>query len=117
MILAIWPSYAKVENTLPKSIGITTQGMVSYLIYWLVQTPLLLIPTHRLQLLFNAKAVLVTPMALAIVIWIAVKAGNQSSGFFYAPATVSGSTRAWLWLSNLVRHQPQELLLLIVPDI
>uniref|UniRef100_A0A8H7TUX6 Uracil permease n=1 Tax=Bionectria ochroleuca TaxID=29856 RepID=A0A8H7TUX6_BIOOC len=89
MILAIWPSYAKVENTLPKSIGITTQGMVSYLIYWLVQTPLLLIPTHRLQLLFNAKAVLVTPMALAIVIWIAVKAGNQSSGFFYAPATVS----------------------------
>ncbi|CAI6088368.1 unnamed protein product [Clonostachys chloroleuca] len=101
MILAIWPSYSKVENTLPKSIGITTQGMVSYLIYWLVQTPLLLIPTHRLQLLFNAKAVLVTPMALAIVIWIAVKAGNQSSGFFYAPATVSGSTRAWLWLSNL----------------
>ncbi|KAH7122049.1 permease for cytosine/purines, uracil, thiamine, allantoin-domain-containing protein [Dactylonectria estremocensis] len=101
MITAIWPSYQNIENTLPESIGITSQGMVSYFIYWLIQTPLLLIPTHRLQYLFNAKAILMTPMALAMVIWISCKARGQSSNFFYAPATVSGSTRAWLWLANL----------------
>lgn len=76
--------------------------MVAYLIYWLIQTPLLLIPTHRLQYLFTAKAVLVTPMALAMVIWISVKAGGKTTDFFNAPATVSGSTRAWLWLASLV---------------
>jgi nucleobase:cation symporter-1, NCS1 family len=76
--------------------------MISYLIYWLIQFPLMLIPTHRLQYLFTVKAVLVTPMALAMVIWIAVKAGGTSTDFFNAPATVSGSTRAWLWLSSLV---------------
>lgn len=102
MVTAIWPSYQNIPNTLPESIGITSQGMISYLIYWLIQFPLLLIPTYRLQYLFTVKAILVTPMALAMVIWISVKAGGTSSNFFNAPATVSGSTRAWLWLASLV---------------
>lgn len=100
--MAIWPSYKNVPNHLPEFIGVTTQGMVSYLLYWLVQFPLLLIPTHKLQYMFNAKAVLTLPMALAMVIWITVKAGQDSSDFFSAAPRVSGSTRAWLWLANLV---------------
>lgn len=39
VITAIWPSYAALANHLPVSAGITTQGMVSYLIYWLIQFP------------------------------------------------------------------------------
>ncbi|KAI0484972.1 uracil permease [Xylariaceae sp. FL0804] len=101
IITAIWPSYQHLPNRLPAFVGVTSQGMVSYLIYWLLQFPLLLIPTHRLQYLFNVKAALVLPMALAMVIWISVKAGNSSTDFFNAPSTVTGSTRAWLWLSSL----------------
>ncbi|KAI1480535.1 uracil permease [Daldinia eschscholtzii] len=100
IITAIWPSYARLPNTLPQSAGTTSQGLLSYFIYWCIQFPLLMIPSHRLQYLFWLKTVLVTPMALAMVIWITVVAGGQGD-FFYAPATVSGSTRAWLWLSNL----------------
>ncbi|KAK9776234.1 putative Uracil permease [Seiridium cardinale] len=101
IITAIWPSYQNVPNHLPDFVGVTSQGMASYLIYWLIQFPLLLIPTHKLQYLFNLKAIVVLPMALAMVIWLSVKAGGNSSGFFSAPATVHGSTRAWLWLSSL----------------
>jgi NCS1 family nucleobase:cation symporter-1 len=100
MLKAIWPSFGRIANTLPVWVGVSTQGMVSYLIYWLIQLPLLLIPTHKLQYMFWLKVVLVTPMALAMVIYMTVKAGGNGA-FFYAPATVSGSTRAWLWLSNL----------------
>lgn len=102
MITAIWPSYQHIPNHIPATIGITSKGMVSYLIYWLIQLPLLLIPTHKLQYLFTLKGVLVIPMVLAMTIWISVKAGGGSSDFFHEPATVSGSTRAWLWLSSLV---------------
>ncbi|KAH9903634.1 uracil permease [Xylariomycetidae sp. FL2044] len=101
MITAIWPSFQNVPNHLPEFVGVTSQGMVSYLIYWLIQFPLLLVPTHKLQYMFNVKAFLVTPMALAMVIWISVKAGASSNDFFNAPATVTGSARAWLWLSSL----------------
>ena len=100
ILIALWPSYARIPNHLPATAGITTQGMCAYFLYWLVQLPILLIPTHKLQYLFWIKTALVTPMALAMTIWIAAQAGGGAD-FFCAPSTVSGSTRAWLWLSNL----------------
>lgn len=101
MITAIWPSFAHLGNQLPASAGITTQGMISYFIYCVVQFPFLLVPTHKLQYLFYAKTALVLPTALATIIWITVKAGHQSGDFFNQPPEVHGSERAWLWVSAL----------------
>ncbi|KAJ5150072.1 NCS1 allantoate transporter [Penicillium atrosanguineum] len=78
IIVAIWPSYANLPNHLPGSAAITTQGMVSYVIYHIIQAPFLFIPTHKLQYMFYAKSALVPPMALAMVIWITVKAGEEA---------------------------------------
>ena len=41
--------------------------MISYFIYWLIQFPLLLIPTHKLQYLFWVKTVLMPPVAIGMV--------------------------------------------------
>ncbi|KAI5923833.1 uracil permease [Camillea tinctor] len=100
IVTALWPGYAALSNALPAAAGTTSRALLSYFIYWCVQFPLLLIPTHKLQYMFWVKSVAVTPMALGMVIWIAARAGGKGD-FFYAPATVSGSARAWLWLSNL----------------
>ncbi|KAJ5993242.1 NCS1 allantoate transporter [Penicillium sp. IBT 35674x] len=100
MITAIWPSYANLPNHLPASAAITTQGMVSYVIYHVIQTPFLFIPTHKLQYMFIFKSTLVPPMALAMVIWISVKAGGGSA-IFHEPPTVHGAERIWLWLTNM----------------
>lgn len=94
MLTAIWPSYANLPNRLPESAGITTQGMVSYFLYWLLQLLFMLIPTHKLQYMFWAKTVFVVPTALAMVIWISVTAG-RGSDFFNQPTKVSGSQKAW----------------------
>lgn len=101
MITAIWPSFAHLKNQLPASAGITTQGMISYFIYCIVQFPFLIVPTHKLQYLFYAKTVLVLPTAIAMIVWITVKAGHQSGDFFNQPPEVHGSERAWLWVSAL----------------
>ncbi|KAK5951350.1 hypothetical protein OHC33_007768 [Knufia fluminis] len=100
IIKAIWPSYGNLPNHLPASAGLTTQGMVSYLLYHLVQLPFLFIPMHKLQPLFLAKAIVMPPVAIGMVAWIAVQAGTGSN-FFDAPSTVSGNTKAWLWLSSM----------------
>lgn len=100
MITAIWPSYAHLPNSLPASAGITTAGMISYFFYHVFQTPFLFIPTNKLKWMFLTKTILVPPMALAMVIYVAVKAGTGSD-LFHQQATVSGSTRAWLWLSSM----------------
>ena len=93
ILTAIWSSYANLANNLPASAGITSQGMLSFVLYWLVQLPFMLIPTHRLQYMFWAKTVPVLPTALAMVIWITTKAGNGGD-FFNQPPTVHGSERA-----------------------
>jgi NCS1 family nucleobase:cation symporter-1 len=67
MLTAIWPSFAKLPNHLPASVGLTTAGMIAYLLYWLIQLPLLLIPTHKLQYLFWVKTVLMAPVAIGMV--------------------------------------------------
>ncbi|KAF7188233.1 putative permease [Pseudocercospora fuligena] len=80
MITAIWPSYAHLANHLPASARITTQGMLQYMLW--------------------TKTVLLLPTALAMVIWISVKAGNGRD-FFNQGGTLTGSARAWAWVSAL----------------
>ncbi len=98
MLTAIWPSYAHIKNQLPADAGITTQGMISYFLFWIIQLPLLLIPPTKLRWLFIVKLVAAPVTALATLGWIVHKAGG-SGAIFSLPETVHGSTRAWLWLS------------------
>ncbi|KAK6613747.1 ncs1 allantoate transporter [Botrytis cinerea] len=98
MILAIWPSYANVPNHIPEDQGITTQGMISYFLFWIIQLPLLLIPPTRLRYLFVTKLIAAPVAALATMGWCIHKAGGSGSIFDLQP-TVSGSTKAYLWLS------------------
>lgn len=100
IIKSIWPSYEHLPNHLPASAGITTQGMVSYLLYHLVQLPFLFVPMHKLQKMFLAKAIIMPPVAIGMCAWIAVQAGSNTN-FFDAPSKVSGTAKAWLWLGSM----------------
>ncbi|KAH7018633.1 NCS1 allantoate transporter [Macrophomina phaseolina] len=97
VIRAVWPSYLDIPNRLPSSAGITTQQMVSHLVFWLVQFPVLLIPPHKLKGFFLFKAVYVTLAAVATVIGMCVKAGG-SGDIWDQKAQFSGSERSWLIL-------------------
>ena len=44
LLTAIWPSFANIPNHIPASEGITTAGMIGFLLYFLLQLPFLCIP-------------------------------------------------------------------------
>jgi NCS1 family nucleobase:cation symporter-1 len=44
LLTAIWPSFANIPNHIPEDEGITTSGMVAFLLYFLLQLPFLCIP-------------------------------------------------------------------------
>lgn len=44
LLTAIWPSFARIPNHIPEDQGITTSGMVGFLLYFLLQLPFLCIP-------------------------------------------------------------------------
>lgn len=51
--------------------------------------------------MFLARTALVPPMALAMIIYLAMKAQGSGSSFFQTEATVTGSEKVWLWLSSM----------------
>ncbi|KAI6091568.1 permease for cytosine/purines, uracil, thiamine, allantoin-domain-containing protein [Hypoxylon rubiginosum] len=98
MIQAIWPSYARISNHIESNMGITTQGMISFLIFWIIQLPLLLIPPQKLRPLFLLKLIITPAAALATMGWCVNQAGGAGP-IFAAKATLTGSTKAWKFLS------------------
>src|SRR3569833_3525344 len=100
IIRSIWPSYLDIPNHIPESAGITTQGMISHLIFWTVQFPILLIPPHKLKWFFIAKCVLVITCSVAVVITMTSKAGGTGE-IWSLPYEVDGAARSWLILSSL----------------
>lgn len=99
MIGAIWPSYLSLKNNIPESQGITTNGMVSYFIFWLIQLPFICMHPNKLRWLFMAKSLLVPPAWIAILVWAFVAEGGGE--LFDRPSTLKGSAYSWLFLANL----------------
>lgn len=101
MLGAIWPSYLTLPNGIPESQGITTNGMVGFLIFWLVQFPFLCLHPNRLRWLFTVKSVLVPIAWIAILIWAFVAEKDGGGIFAQQKASVSGSRYSWLFLANM----------------
>lgn len=100
MLRAWAPSYNDIPNTLPESAGITSVGMVSYFIYWLIQLPLLLIHPTKLKWVLRIKLISGPTAAIATMGWCIRKAGGNGGGDIFAlKATVTGAEYSWLWLS------------------
>ncbi|KDQ54500.1 hypothetical protein JAAARDRAFT_135506 [Jaapia argillacea MUCL 33604] len=102
MIKAIWPSFARVPNHLPAGANITTVGMASYLLYWLIQFPFMLVSPQKIRWLFLAKAIIVPPAWIAMLIWSFVKVPSSNPGGLLNQHTaLSGAKLSWAWLSAL----------------
>lgn len=74
--------------------------MISYFLFWIIQLPLLLIPPTKLRYLFATKLIAAPITALATMGWCVHKAGG-SGNIFAMKATVSGSQKAYLFLSSM----------------
>lgn len=99
MLGAIWPSFLTLENGIPEGEGITTNGMIAYLIFWVVQMPFLWIHPNQVRWLFVAKSVLVPVAWIAILVWAFV--AEDGGALFEQKATVSGSSYSWLFLGSM----------------
>jgi NCS1 nucleoside transporter family len=100
MLGAIWPSFLRIHNDLPADAGITTNTMVSFFLFWLIQIPFLYMHPNKLRWLFMAKSVVVPIAWIAILIWAFVSTGGGGE-IFKQKATLRGSAYSWAFLSSL----------------
>ncbi|KAF9514500.1 hypothetical protein BS47DRAFT_1392449 [Hydnum rufescens UP504] len=99
MIKAIWPSFAHLPNHIPASSNITSAGLLSYFIFWLIQFPFLLVSPQRIRWLFLVKATIVPPTFLAMMIWAFAKTGGGP--LLNQPSAIQGSLQSWAWLNTM----------------
>ncbi|KZV91125.1 uracil transporter FurD [Exidia glandulosa HHB12029] len=99
MIGAIWPSFLRLPNHIPASQGIETNTMISFFIFWLLQTPFLYMHPNNLRWLFIAKSIIVPIAFIAILIWSF--ASTQGLSIFTQKATIHGSAYSWAFLLSL----------------
>lgn len=101
MIGAIWPSFLRLKNDIPENQGITTNGMVSFFLFWLAQIPFLYMRPDKLRWLFMAKSILVPIGWIAILIWAFVAEGGGKIFDQQPTLKVGSSAYSWLFLANL----------------
>lgn len=100
LIRAIWPSFARIPNTMPASSETTTAYLVSFIIYWLLSLPVTWVPIHKLRYWFAAKAVIGPAVGIALFGWSIQRAGGVGP-VFSQKASLSGSALGWQMMISI----------------
>ncbi|KAF2651533.1 hypothetical protein K491DRAFT_696376 [Lophiostoma macrostomum CBS 122681] len=103
LLTAIWPSFKNIPNHIPDGQGITTSGMIGFLLYFLLQIPFLCIPYTKVQYFFAFKSVIAPIIFLAVFGDTLHKAGGtlSKSTVITDGVKVHGSVLAWAFFGNL----------------
>jgi len=95
MLRAIFgESYTSIPNTLPADAGITSAGMVAFLIFWLVQFPFAFLRPYQLTKFFWFKAIIMLPAIWGLFIFCMANTKGQVGLGSFAQNT---STGGWGW--------------------
>ncbi|GAA6038262.1 hypothetical protein JCM8097_003910 [Rhodosporidiobolus ruineniae] len=96
-LIAIWPSFRHFKNTLPESAGVTSQDMLCFFLFWLIQFPFTLLHPRKLRPLFIIKAVSLPIVAVAMMGWTIHKAGDRASEVMRESSKLTGLDAYYAW--------------------
>lgn len=104
LLQAIWPSFANIPNHIAGDEGIKTNGMIGFLLYFLLQIPFLCIPYTKVQYFFAFKSVIAPMVFLAVFGDTLRRAGGtiSNSSVITEGTKVHGSVLAWAFFGS--RH-------------
>ncbi|KAH6682691.1 allantoin permease [Halenospora varia] len=66
---ALWPSIDHIHNTIPASTGMTLPQFIGFILFYIIQLPLLMLGPHRLRYLVYIASSLGFIVQLVLVIW------------------------------------------------
>lgn len=94
LLRALWPQYANLPNHLPDSSGVTSQGLLSFFLFWLCCLPAVLTRPEKIHLLFTIKSIIVPIAFIGMFGWSVHDAGGLGP-IIKQKARLQGSDRSW----------------------
>jgi NCS1 family nucleobase:cation symporter-1 len=83
---ALSPGFLHMRNTLPPSAGITTPGLIGFVLFIILYFPIIyFVPAHKIQKLLEVQVIVATVTLLGIMGW-AIQANGGSVGNLVSPA-------------------------------
>lgn len=114
---SMFPSYARIPNKLPESVGVTSKEFLSFFIFSLISLPLVVIHPSKIRLFFNFKSVVVPIAAIAFFVWSIVDAKGLGP-IIDQPAKLKGSAFGWQFMASLMSCiSNMATLVLNIPDL
>ncbi|KAF2488825.1 uracil permease [Lophium mytilinum] len=92
-ITAIWPSFARIPNTLSASMPTTTYQFVGFILFWTFSTPFLLIRPEKFKLPFQVVSLYCGIGMLCMMTWALATA--HGVGPLWSTGTAIPSTSMW----------------------
>lgn len=99
MIGAIWPSFLSLPSRIPAWEGIDDATLGSFVLFWLLQLPFLVMHPNKLRWLFLAKSIIVPAAWVAILVW--ALASTRGTDIFAQRPAVSGPGYSWAFLASM----------------
>lgn len=101
-IFSSWSSsYLNMKNTFPESVHMTTQQLVSFLIFQLISIPPLLIRPERFNKVLIISCICTFIAMLGITIWAVVNNGGNNGPLMSLSQPMSSSQRGWWWVYGI----------------
>ncbi|ODN94324.1 uracil permease [Cryptococcus wingfieldii CBS 7118] len=100
LVRAIWPSFARIHNSMPESTETTTAYIIAFVLYWILSLPTIWVPIHKLRWLFLGKAIVGPIVGFTLFGWSITRAGGIGP-VFSQRATLSGSALGWQMIISI----------------
>nr|ODN85411.1 allantoin permease [Cryptococcus depauperatus CBS 7841] len=114
---AIWPQLRTYHNTIPVSQGVTSNKMIAYFVFWIIQFPLVMIPPRKMRWLFFVKSIFAVIAAFATLGWAVHRAGGGGP-VLHKHSSLHGASRSWAWLMGInVAISGKTTLAINIPDL
>ncbi|GAA6025654.1 hypothetical protein JCM10207_008927 [Rhodosporidiobolus poonsookiae] len=98
-LIAIWPSFRNLPNHLSESAGVTTQDMLCFFLFWLIQFPFCLIHPRKLRPIFLIKGISLPIVAIGMMGWTIHQAGDQAAAVMRESSKMSGLNKWYAFMT------------------
>ncbi|QEU60344.1 hypothetical protein KDRO_D00290 [Kluyveromyces lactis] len=102
VIISSWSeTYLNLPNTFPESVPMTRQELIGFVIFLVINTPVLMIKPEYFDHILALGSFCMFFVGLGITIWAVTVNGGSNGPLLTAKVTASSSDLAWSWITNL----------------